>query len=107
MRDHTGIPEWLRHAAQADYHDRQWFKANPGRNFRLRTMFAFEHATPATHDGVWIAVVKQIAPGHRRRAFLLFDATDLPNDDDLTAQHYWRLATADESREPALSPAAA
>jgi hypothetical protein len=107
MPDRTCIPEWLQYAAEVDYHDRQWFIANPGRNFRLRAKLEFERHTPETPDGVWITVVNQIAPGHRRRAFLLFDANDQPDDNDATAQYYWCLATADEVRDRTLPPAAA
>jgi hypothetical protein len=107
MPDRVRIPEWLQHAAKVDYHDRQWFKANPGRNFRLRAMFKLERHTPETPNGAWIAVVNQIAPGHRRRAFLLFDADDLPHNNDAMAQYYWHLATAEDVRDRALKPAAA
>jgi hypothetical protein len=107
MIDHIRIPEWLQHTAKWDYRDSQWFKANPDRNYRLRTMFDFELQIPGAPDGVWVTVVKQVAPGHRRRTFLLFGANELPGDNEVTAQYYWHLTTAEGVRGRGLLPAAA
>jgi hypothetical protein len=49
--------------------DRDWFAANPTRSHRLRRVFAGELIT-VDCDGMTHALVKQLEPGSRVRAFL-------------------------------------
>ena len=78
--------------------DRDFFLANPHREYRLRRVMPGDVPVGAVIGQGFYFVVRQIVPSVRLRMSAEFPTGEIPDDTDATGRRLWRLGAVVEPR---------